>query len=55
MNRKKKYTIGWYVICALMGICLPITGHAIISWQYWLLYILFMSGAWCSLNMGMEN
>ena len=55
MNRKNKYTIGWWIDCALIGIFFPAIGYQITTWQWWVGYALFCIGGWCCLNMGTEE
>lgn len=55
MNKKSKYTIGWYIVCALAGIFFPVIGYQIVTWQWWVGCGLVWIGGWCCLNMGMET
>lgn len=55
MNKKNKYTIGWWIDCALIGIFFPVIGYQITTWQWWVGYALFCIGGWCCLNMGTEE
>jgi len=55
ISRKKIYTIGWWIICALVGMFFPSIGYQITTWQWWVGSILFWTGGWCCLNMGMET
>ena len=55
MNKKSKYTIGWYIVCALAGIFFPVIGYQIVTWQWWVGCGLVWIGGWCCLNIGMET
>lgn len=55
MNKKRKYTIGWYIICVLTVFFFSLIGYPVTTWQYWVGSGLVWSGGWCCLNMGMEN